>query len=179
MGMTKMPSGQKPRTEQRCESCSDSLTTCMSPLLGLLFQVVRYNDLLANRSREERDAETASEAGSRRPRGSRPGRGLSRDWSEAPTETTVTTMSALNDDDEESENEDEDELGIDPDPTPRKSQPAPARHPRSSRSRLAQVEEDDGETEDGDDVEGILAPDEEEEEDEDEDESDEDPLQSM
>jgi condensin complex subunit 3 len=109
---------------------------------------------------DERDPDTASEAGSRRPRGSK-GRGVSRDWSEAPSEITVTTASEPDEEDEDQEEEEEDQ-----DPTPRKPAPAPAPKRSAKPTRRSSVrpivkrepvEEEEEETDgDGDDVEGLL-----------------------
>ena len=107
--------------------------------------------------RDERDADAGSEAGSRRPRGK-----STRDWSEAPSEITITTTSEVDDEEEEEEEEE------DRDPTPKKSvhtrKTTSGR--RSSARRVVQKkvvkeepeeEEEEGtEVGDSDHVEGLL-----------------------
>jgi hypothetical protein len=105
---------------------------------------------------DERDPDSASETGSRRHK-SRP-----REYSETPSEMTVTE-----EDDEEEEE--------DPDPTPKKSAPVSRSKRRSSVRQVIkeepgeveeEEEEEETETEGGDteDVEGLLEEEEEEEE---------------
>jgi hypothetical protein len=115
--------------------------------------------------RDERDPETASEAGSRRPRGSRSGtaRAYSRESSEAPSEITVTTITERDEEDEDEEEEEEDA-----DPTPRKAAPSKPRRSSGRQRKVVapplELEEEEGtDAGEGSDVEDLL--DEEEEED--------------
>lgn len=116
---------------------------------------------------DERDPDSVSETGSRRHK-SRP-----RDYSETPSEMTVT---------EEDDEEDQEE---DPDPTPKKSAPVSRNKRRSSVRQVVKAEpeeeeeeeDDETETEGGDteDVEGLLE-DQEDSEEESEEESEDEML---